>query len=116
MADGVTRFREVLVTTVLGGPGTASAAERRAAFDHATTSTPATAALLDKVTRHAYKVTDEDVAAAKAAGATEDQLFELVTCAAIGQATRQLDSALAALDATPTGTAVPGAVSGGAGA
>ena len=29
----------------------------------------------------------------------EDQIFELVVCAAIGQATRQYDSALAALDA-----------------
>ena len=45
-------------------------------------------------------MTDEDVAAAKAA-LSEDEMFELAVCAAIGQATRQLDNALAALaDAT----------------
>ena len=56
-------------------------------------------ALLEKVTKHAYKVIDEDIAAAKATGLSEDQLFELTICAAMGQATRQLDSAMAALDA-----------------
>ena len=44
-------------------------------------------------------MTEEDVAAAKAAGLREDQIFELVVCAAIGQATRQYDTALAALTA-----------------
>jgi alkylhydroperoxidase family enzyme len=53
--------------------------------------------LIDKVARHAYKVTDEDIAAARASGFSEDQIFEIVVCAAIGQATRQYDAALAAL-------------------
>jgi hypothetical protein len=30
---------------------------------------------------------------------SEDQIFEIAVCAAIGQATRQYDTALAALDA-----------------
>jgi len=34
-----------------------------------------------------------------AAGFSEDQIFEVVVCAAIGQATRQRDAALAALAA-----------------
>jgi alkylhydroperoxidase family enzyme len=55
--------------------------------------------LIDKVARHAYKVTDEDIATARASGLSEDQIFELVVCAAIGQATRQHDAALAALEA-----------------
>jgi hypothetical protein len=37
--------------------------------------------------------------AVRAAGLSEDQIFEIALCAAIGQATRQYESALAALDA-----------------
>ena len=55
--------------------------------------------LIDKVTKQAYRVTDEHVAAAKASGLSEDQIFEIVVCAAIGQAARQHDTALAALEA-----------------
>jgi alkylhydroperoxidase family enzyme len=53
--------------------------------------------LIEKVAFHADRVTDEDVAAARAEGLSEDQIFEIVVCAAIGQATRQHDNALAAL-------------------
>jgi hypothetical protein len=35
----------------------------------------------------------------KASGLSEDQIFEIVVCAAIGQAVRQHDTALAALEA-----------------
>jgi alkylhydroperoxidase family enzyme len=55
--------------------------------------------LIDKVAKHAHKVTDQDIAAAKASGLSEDQIFEIVVCAAVGQSTRQYDAALAALDA-----------------
>ena len=48
--------------------------------------------------RHAYKVADEDIAAAMASGLKEDEVFEIVVCA-VGQATRQYDTALAALEA-----------------
>lgn len=44
-------------------------------------------------------MTDEDIAAARAPGLSEDQIFEIVVCAAIGQAMRQYDTALAALEA-----------------
>ena len=91
------RFRLAAVERVLGGDGRASVAERRAAFGNADVSA-AGRALIDKVAKNAWKVTDEDVAAAKAAGLTEDQVFELCVCAAMGQATRQLDAAMAALD------------------
>ena len=95
MAD-VTGHRKAVVARVLEGSGKASAAQRRAAFDNHEVAEPARA-LIDKVARHAYKVTDDDVAAAKQS-LSEDEIFELVVCAAIGQATRQLDAALAALD------------------
>jgi AhpD family alkylhydroperoxidase len=35
---------------------------------------------------------------ATASGLSEDQIFEIVVCAAVGQATRQYDAALAALE------------------
>jgi hypothetical protein len=46
-----------------------------------------------------YRVTDEDIAAVKASGLSDDQIFEMVVCAAIGQAGRQYDQALRALKA-----------------
>ena len=55
--------------------------------------------MIQKVAKHAYRVTDNDIAAARASGVSEDQIFELVACAAIGQATRQYDAAVAALEA-----------------
>jgi alkylhydroperoxidase family enzyme len=59
--------------------------------------------LVDKVAHHAQRVTDDDIAAVRAAGLSEDQVFEIVVCAAIGQADRQYTGALAAL-AAATGT------------
>jgi alkylhydroperoxidase family enzyme len=89
---------EALVRRVLEGDGRAPHAQRRAAFDNAGLAEPLRS-LIDKVAKRAYTVTDADIAAAKASGVSEDQIFELVVCAAIGQATRQYDTALAALDA-----------------
>jgi alkylhydroperoxidase family enzyme len=53
--------------------------------------------LIDKVAKRAYQVTDDDIAAARSSGLSEDQIFELVVCAAVGQAARQYDAARAAL-------------------
>ncbi|MDB4959424.1 MAG: hypothetical protein JWO36_6993 [Myxococcales bacterium] len=97
MGDSDT-LRRVVIERVLEGPGKAAPEQRRAAFANEGVA-PAVRTLIDKVTHHAYKVTDEDVEAAKAAGVTEDEIFELAVCASLGQATRQLEAALAALDA-----------------
>lgn len=78
------------------GAGTASRSERRAAFDNSGLTEPL-GTLVDKVARHAYKITDGDITAAKVWGLTEDQVFEIVVCAAIGQATRQYDAAIEVL-------------------
>ena len=93
-----THDRDALISRILEGPGTAPAVERRAAFSGTAPDAPL-ASLVDKVARHAHRVADADVAAARATGRSEDQLFELIVCAAVGQATRQHDAALAALDA-----------------
>jgi hypothetical protein len=90
--------RKALVRRILEGAGEASPSERRAAFQNSGLAEPL-GALVDKVARQAYRVTDEDITATKMSGLSEDQVFEIVVCAAIGQATRQYDTALAALEA-----------------
>jgi hypothetical protein len=90
--------RKALARRILEGDGQASPSERRAAFDNNGLAEPV-GTLIDKVARHAYQVTDEDVAATRASGLSEYQIFEIVVCAAIGEATRQYDAALAALEA-----------------
>lgn len=85
-----------VVTRILKGDARAPRAQRRAAFDNAVLDEPL-GTLIEKVAQHAYRVTDDDIAAVKASGLSEDQIFELVVCAAVGQATRQYDMALTAL-------------------
>jgi alkylhydroperoxidase family enzyme len=87
---------QAVVTRVIEGDGRASRAERRAAFDNATLTEPIQG-LISKVANHPTQITDGDIAAVKASGLSEDQVFELVVCAAVGQATRQYQNALAAL-------------------
>jgi hypothetical protein len=86
-----------VIERAVHGPGAADHADRRAAFENQDVDGRARA-LVAKVSANAWKMTDNDVAAAKAAGLTEDQVFELAVCAALGQATRQLDAALAAVN------------------
>jgi hypothetical protein len=93
-----THARQALSARILDGHGRASHAQRRTAFDNAGLAEPLRS-LIDKVAKRAYTVTDEDIAAVRASGLSEDQIFELVVCAAIGQATRQYGAACAALEA-----------------
>ena len=90
--------RKALVARILEGEGEASRAQRRAAFDNAGLPEPLRT-LIDKVASSAHRITDEDVAAVRKSGLREDEIFELVICAAVGQASRQSDAALMALDA-----------------
>ena len=90
--------RKALTSRILEGSGRESHSERRAAFNNCGLAEPL-CALVDKVAMHAYRVNDEDISAARESGLSEDQIFEIVVCAAIGQATRQHDTALAALEA-----------------
>jgi alkylhydroperoxidase family enzyme len=92
----ITQLHRELVDRVLGDTGKASADLRRAAFENAGLTEPIRA-LVEKVAKRAYRVTDEDVAAVRAAGLSEDEIFEIVVCAAVGQASRQYSSGLAAL-------------------
>jgi hypothetical protein len=99
----ISQLHRALVARVLDSDAKAPSEMRRAAFGNAGLSGP-TRTLIDKVAHRAWAVTDEDVAAVRAAGLSEDQIFEIVVCAAIGQADRQYASARAALaEATEEG-------------
>jgi hypothetical protein len=116
MSEAATRYRKQAIERALHGAGRSSGDARRAAFDNRGVAEPARA-LVDKIARNAWKVTDEDVAAVAAAGVAEDEIFELTVCAALGQATRQLEAALAALDeaeAEPAAAAAAAVQAGGA--
>jgi hypothetical protein len=90
--------RKALVARILEGESIASRAQRRAAFDNLGLTGPM-GVLVDKVCTRADQVSDADIAAARASSASEDEVFEIVVCAAVGEATRQLERALSALRA-----------------
>ena len=81
---------------ILDGEGRASPEQRARAFSNAGLSPPLDG-LVGKVALRPTQVTDADFAAARAAGFSEEELFELVICAAVGQSTRLYDAGLAAL-------------------
>lgn len=105
----IRQLHNSLVARLLGDRGTAPRTLRRSAFDGGASGrlSEPLRTLVEKVAHHSDQVTDGDVAAARAAGLTEDQIFEVVVCAAVGQASRQYTSALAVL-AGATGEAGPG--------
>lgn len=81
---------------ILNGEGRAPAQQRAGAFGNAGLTAPLEG-LLGKVAAGPAQVTDADFAAARAAGFSDDELFELVICAAVGQTARLYDAGLAAL-------------------
>jgi alkylhydroperoxidase family enzyme len=89
-------IHRLLVNRILQGPGRAPADQRARAFDDASLPEPLRP-LLDKVAVKSAQVTDADFAVAAEAGFSDDQLFELVICAAVGHSTRQYEAGLAAL-------------------
>jgi alkylhydroperoxidase family enzyme len=58
---------------------------------------PAAATYADTVRRHAYRVTDADVEAMRAAGLTEDEVFEVTISAAVGAGLERLEAGLRAM-------------------
>jgi hypothetical protein len=94
-----------LVDRILNGEGRASAQQRAHAYGNEGLPPPLDT-LIGKVATSPTQVTEADFAAAKAAGVSEDQLFELVICAAVGQSARLYAAGLAALaEATVDGEA-----------
>ena len=96
---------QALVERVLNGRGTTSREQRVQAFRNAELPA-ALQTLVGKVATSPTRVTDADFTAAKASGASEDQIFELVISAALGQFIRIYERGLAALaEATTEGKA-----------
>jgi alkylhydroperoxidase family enzyme len=96
-------FVQRLTQSVLDTPGDSAPAVWRAALERAR-GNPAGGDLpkglvgyVDTVARHAYKVTDADVAALQQAGQSDDSLFEITVAAAVGAALHRLDRGMAAL-------------------
>lgn len=82
-----------LVDSVLKEKGESSPQQRQEAFNNSGLPQPMNS-LIDKVALQSYKVTDGDIAVLKQAGASEEQLFELIICGAVGQASRQYENGL----------------------
>jgi hypothetical protein len=87
-----------LVDTVLTGDGTLEPNVRRAAVDGKGLP-EAFRDYLDKVACHAYKVTDQDIAALRNAGYSEDEIFEATVSCALGACLRRLKPGLKAIEA-----------------
>ena len=85
-----------LVDRILRGEGRASAERRAQAFAGTGLPSPLDE-VIGKVVARPVRVTEADFAAAVASGVTEDELFELVVCAAVGHSSRLYAAGLAAL-------------------
>ncbi len=105
-------FTKRLLDSVLATSGHTPTELRRAVLARARPSSPLSgtesgtggadiapdlAAYVDKVALHAYQVTDEDLAALKRAGHSDDVLFEATVSAALGAALGRLERGLSAL-------------------
>lgn len=109
MSESIHETFQQLRKAVLEGPGVTSPAERQRIAEQSGHPQPhptsqeisePLARLLGKVTRYAYKVTDEDVQAALEAGYSEDALFEMILSAAVGTASARYERGMAVLRAT----------------
>jgi hypothetical protein len=95
MDDRFRALQEATAQAVLRGPGTTSP-ELREAVAHGEPPEELRA-LVDKIRRHAYRVTDEDLGALRDRY-TEDQLFELIVAATLGAAELRLRAGMRALE------------------
>ena len=94
--DPYATLRDRVIDNVLQGPGESDPAIRKAAAER--TNVPEDLqALVEKIHRHAYKVTDEDMAAAQAKYG-DDRMFEIVVSAALGASRERLLAGLKALE------------------
>ena len=85
-----------LRAAVVDGPGELDPEVRRAVFN-GENAPPEAAPYVEKVRRHAYKVTDADVDALLTNGWSEAQVFELTVATALGEGNRRLEAALRAI-------------------
>jgi hypothetical protein len=89
-------LRDRVLDIVLKGEGESDSEIRQAAAD-GNNLPPDLKELVDKIHRHAYRVSDEDVAKLQAKYG-DDKMFEIVVSAALGASRYRLMAALEALD------------------
>ncbi len=108
MHERYTKHTRSLIEAVLTSPGATSSTLRHATEAYAAQLSGRASSQADqlpqelegylsKVALHAYKVTDEDIEALRAAGYDEDAIFELTLSAALGAGMARLEQGLAAL-------------------
>ena len=98
-----TRYTELVAAlraAVFEGEAAVAPAIRRAAGTGASVPDP-WAAYVAKVRDSSFRITDDDVAALKAAGCSEKEIFEMTVAAATGAALHGLDIGLRAMDQEP---------------
>src|SRR6185369_1643174 len=96
MLDRFEAARLAIEEAVLRGPGHTDPDLRQRVADRRDVPEDLRA-LLDKIERHAYQVTDEDLVALRTRY-TDDQRFEIVVAAALGSALVRLRAGLQALE------------------
>lgn len=99
MDDALTRHADLVAAlrmAVFESPGETEPSSREAAGSGGPLPEP-WASYAAKVRDHSYRVTDADIAALKAAGHGEEEIFEITVAAAQGAALRRLDAGLRAL-------------------
>lgn len=100
-ALGSRRFDELVTQTthaVLESKGDTKPELRWAIFHRRTADIPANLrAFVEKVSHHAYKVTDADIEGLLRAGYSEDAIFEITGAAALGAAIMRLERGLITL-------------------
>ena len=89
-------LRDRVLDSVLRGPGESDPALRVSVADRNNIPDDLRD-LIEKIHRHAYKVTDEDIALLQTKY-SDDQLFELVVSAALGASRERLLAGLDALE------------------
>ena len=97
------RYTDLVVAlraAVFDGSGVVDHATRRAAGTGAAVP-EMWAAYVGKVRDASYRITDHDVSALKAAGCTEEEIFEITVAAATGAALQRLDLGLRAMNGEP---------------
>ena len=95
-ADPHAALRDKVLDAVMRGPGETDPALRAAAAANLGMA-PDLAELVDKIHKHAYRVTDEDMSRAQAVYG-DDRMFEIVVSAALGASRRRLLAGLDALE------------------
>lgn len=94
--DPHAQLRDRVLQGVLEGAGESDPAIRQAAAQGS--GMPADVeTLIDKIHRHAYRVTDDDIARLQARY-SDDQMFEIIVSAALGASRNRLVAGLEALE------------------